>query len=228
VEENTGFSANYKRAIEGAEGDYIWTFGDDDRLLEAALPFMERTVKDTNFDFYHVAEISRVDRAEGACGTVFQLSNAIGFIDFTGFISGNVTRSDGLKAAVASEDWEIYEKSSYPQSLALMDVLAGRPAMMLELGMVETGTPDGAVGEQWLKQDTCWKYLYVADGLRQLVNRGVIPGKVNENFFRYLEGSLISRLVDQFNARLGYAPDAMCDADWNSLIFLVSMSAVMC
>ena len=222
-DEHVPFSESYKRAIQGAKDEYVWTFGDDDKLVPTSYDFIRNTIKNSTFDFYHVAETTRIDRAEGLCGTTFQLSNSLGFIDLTGFISGNVMNIEKMQAVVNSADWDTYKTSSYPQSLAIMDATAHNPAMMLELGCIDGGIPDDGIGQQWLKEDTCWKYLYIADGLRRLHEKGTLPEKVSETFFRYLEGSLIHRLVDAFNSRIVFAPQAVSPHDWDCLLYIIKM-----
>jgi len=193
--------------------------------VDTSYAFACKSVGQTNLDFYHVAEATRVGEGEGqaAYGTVLQLCNAVGLLDFTGFISGNIARGEKLKAAVASPEWTTYGKSSYPQSLGVLETMANAPAMLIELGVVQTGKPDEKLGPQWAAQDTCWRYVYIADGLKKLVERGMIPPKVHETFFRYLEGSLIHRLVDQFNGRASLVPGTVSLSDWDSLIYLVQM-----
>ena len=218
------FAGNYKRAVLAAECEYTWTFGDDDTLMEGALAFMLNTIKNTRFDFYHASETIRTAKAEAMCGTMLELCNAIGWLDFTGFISGNIVRTTLLKDGVNSPNWALYGTSSYPQSLALLETLAQRSAMMMEIGVVESSKlGDAETAKRWAENSICWKYLYVGDGLRQLVADGAMPAKVQEAFFRYITESLFNRLMRDFNAREVLTPGEVLESDWECLQFMGGM-----
>ena len=223
-EDRQNFSGNYKRAVLGSDAEYTWTFGDDDILVEGALSMIENTVKNTQFDFYHASETIRTVKAEAACGTVFQLSNGLGWLDFTGFISGNIGKTYLMKEGVNSDQWEMYGRSSYPQSLAILETMSGRSAMMMEIGAVESAKfEEGDTGQRWADNQICWRYLYVGDGLRHLVDLGKIPAKVHETFFRYQTGSLFDRLMRDFNGREVLDPGAVKKEDWDCLQYMADM-----
>ncbi len=218
------FAGNYKRMMSRVETEYVWTFGDDDLLMPMALSFMENVIKNTRFDFYHVAETIRSAKAEALHGTVFSVCNDIGWLEFTGFISCNIGRTDLMQKGVASASWDLYAESSFPQSLAILETMADRSAMMGEMGCVQSAVVgDADTAKRWAEDSICWRYLYVAKGLKHLIEAGKIPAKVSETFFRYIEGSLFDRLMRDFNGRVVLAPDEVHESDWDCLQFLADM-----
>ena len=188
------------------------------------MPFMLNTVRNTQLDFYHASETVRTVKCEAMCGTVIEICSAIGWLDFTGFISCNIGRTSLMQAGVNSALWPVYAKSSYPQSLAILETMAGRGAMMLEAGVVESSKlGDEDTAKRWQDNSICWNYLYVALGLQHLVETGAVPAKVPENFFRYITESLFNRLMRDFNGREVLAPGEVKDSDWDCLQYLASM-----
>ena len=223
-DDHVDFAGSFKRAVNAVEGDgYTWTFGDDDCLVETALAFVAGTISTTKFDFYHVAEAIRVGRAEAMIGSVWELCNAIGWLDFTGFISGNIAKTDLYKRAVNSANWELYGSSAYPQSLGILDSMAHGQSMMIELGCVESGKGDDDTAKRWADQSVCWKYLYVGDGLKTLVDQGKIPAKVGETFFRYLEEDFFSRMMRDFTGRAVLNSGLLKEGDWECFAYTASM-----
>ncbi len=223
-EDRSNFTGNFKRAVLESETEYTWTFGDDDLLMPSALSFVQGVVKNTNFDFYHVAETTRIGKAEAMCGSVLQICNAIGFLDFLGFISGNIARTPLYKRAVNSEHWEVYGKSAFPQCLGILEAMHNRPAMMLELGCVQSSdSNDADTLKRWADNNICWRYVYIAEGLRILKEKGVIPSTVPEVFFRYGPESLIGRLMSDFIANTVTKPNAITSDDWGCMKTMASM-----
>lgn len=221
--ERLGFAGNYKRAIQASESEFTWTVGDDDQLTEGCVSHVLQVLRTTPLDFMHVAEVPRVGKGEAVYGTVWQICNAIGWVDFTGFISGNIARTHKLKQAVNSQNWELFGTSSYPQSLAILETMGESQAMLLETGCVVGGDFDASTNERWVKDNVGWKYLYVGDGLRKLVEDKVIPDKVEEIFFRYLEETLFGRAMKNFISVSLTAPKFIKESDWDCIKFMASM-----
>lgn len=223
-DDHVDFAGSYQRAVNGVDGDgYTWTFGDDDVLEDSAYAFVKGVIKSTQYDFYHVAETSRTNKSAATTDTVLNICKSIGWLDTTGFISGNIAKSDKFRETVSTPNYPLFATSSYPQSLGILEVMADSPAMLIELGCVASGSMDNSVGEQWKAADTCWKYLYVGDGLRALADQGKIPAKFPEVFFRYLDENLFSRLMRDFNALAVTNPTRLKPSDWDTLENLANM-----
>jgi abequosyltransferase len=223
-DDRLNFTGNYRRVVLASDTEYTWTFGDDDKLMDMSVAVMEGMIRNTNFDFYHVAETIRVQKSEAMHGPVWRICNTIGWLEFTGFISCNIGRTALLQAGVNSPQWEMYGKSAFPQSLAILEQMAERPAMMGEMGCVESAKMgDEDTAKRWADDSICWRYLYVGNGLKHLIDAGKIPAKCTEEFFRYIQGSLFDRLMRDFNGRAVLAPDEVQESDWDCLEILSDM-----
>lgn len=218
-----GFTGNYRQAVSGSQSRYTWTFGDDDTLVDGALSHVLAIMRSRSCDFYHVAEVTRANRNEAVLGRMWEICNNIGWLEFTGFISCNIADTEKLKAGVNSENWALYGRSAYPQCLAILEQMVMSTAMMLEVGCVIPGTFTDETANRWKADNIGWRYLYVGDGLRRLHELNAIPPRVEESFFRYIEGSLFDRLMRDFGAISVSAPFALKPADWDCLEYMVGM-----
>lgn len=204
---------NFKNVVSFAQGDYIWTFGDDDILIPGAIDFA-RKLLELNLDFYHVAEVQRSSTDTVVKDTLLNLCNRFGFLETTGFISCNITRAEKLKAAYATHNWEVYTHSAFSHSLALLEVLADNESMLVDVGMIRAADEDKETVERWQLEQTTSRYIYISEGLLLLRNAGIIPEKLSETFFRYLSGSLIKRMMNDYMARTFTPETPVTDREW--------------
>jgi abequosyltransferase len=204
---------NFKKVVSIAEGDYIWSFGDDDILLPGALDFA-RTLIEHGLDFYHVAEETRGGNNGAKRGTLLDLCCTYGFLDVTGFMTGNITRGEKLKAAFATKNWEVYKRSAFPHSLALLEVLAHCEATLIDIPMIRAAQECPETVERWKLEQTTARYIFVAEGLMLLRDSGIIPDKLPEIFFRYLNGSLIKRMMNDYLSRTFNPETPVTDHEW--------------
>jgi len=204
---------NHKNAVSFAEGDYIWTFGDDDILLPGALEFA-KTLLGHNLDFYHVAEISRSNTNSAKKDTLINLCCDYGFLEMTGFITGNITRAEKLKAAYATKNWSIFAHSAFSHSLALLEVLANSESAFVDIPMVRSAPESEDTVKRWQLENTTSRYVFISEGLMLLRDAKIIPEKLSETFFRYLTGSLIKRLMNDFMARTFNPESPVTTHEW--------------
>jgi len=217
------FAGNFKRAVECATSEYTWTFGDDDKLFPGAVQFIDGLIQTRECDFYHVAETTRVQKQAALCDSVLGLCNTVGFLDFTGFISGNIAKTDLYKQAVCSVNWELFSTSSYPQSLGILEAMHDRSAMMVEMPCVESSKSNDRTAKVWEEEQICWKYLYIGNGLKKLQEEKKLPEKVHETFFRYLEENMFTRMMRDFNGRAVLAPEMLKPSDWECFLHMAKM-----
>ena len=204
---------NLKEVVSFAEGDYIWTFGDDDILLSGALDFARRLI-DHGLDFYHVAEIGRSTTNSARKGTLLNLCCSFGFLEMTGFMTGNITKAEKLKAACDTENWGVYAHSAFAHSLALLEVLAECEAALIDVPMIRAAAENPDTVERWKIEKTTSRYIYIVEGLMLLRDAGIVPEKLPEMFFRYLNGALIKRLMNDFLARTFNPECPVPDQEW--------------
>ncbi len=213
---------NFKIAALFAEGDYIWTFGDDDILLPGALNFA-RTLLTHKLDFYHIAEISRSSTNTAVRDTLFNLCCEYGFLEMTGFISANIILAKKLKAAYATKNWEVYTHSAFSHSLALLEVLANSEAALIDIPMIQAASENAETVERWKFANTNRRYVYVGEGLKLISDAKIIPDKLPETFFRYLTGSLTKRLMNDFLARTFNPETPVEEREWKAFEQIIKL-----
>ena len=200
-ERRSDYTAAFKRlftAPELADG-YVWTFGDDDLLEPNALKFMlEELDRHPDIDFFHVAEASRASEKSGAfTGTLFDLCCEFGWIEMTGFITGNLTRVKYLRAAGDSPRWPHYARCAFAQSCALLEILHDKQALFLDVPLIRT--QDNSLTDEsmkrWTDDDIPGRYMLVAECLRLMYEAGILQVKVPKKFFRYLVYHLWDRFI---------------------------------
>ncbi len=125
--------------LAAPSSEWVWTFGDDDLLQPNALSFMlERLPHHSKQDFLHIAEAKRASGTNNihSASSLFDLANTFGWIEMTGFITGNITRGHLLAKAAESKHWPKYAKCSFVQSCALLEALRDRPCAFLDIPLI--------------------------------------------------------------------------------------------
>ncbi len=189
------YSHAFQKLFQLTDAKWTWTFGDDDILLPGGLQHMLKALDRDDLHFIHVSEKKRTTNS-GALhiATLAELCNVYGLLDMTGFITGNIVRTEKLKAAAKVESWDIYAKSAFVQSLALFEVLKNEKAAFLDWPIIDSQEEEqnDETKRRWTAFDIPTRYFYLIDGLEDMRNRGVIE-KVNSAFFRYLSYYLWDR-----------------------------------
>lgn len=201
--EHSDYSENFRAMFRAAaESEWAWTFGDDDILHPGALDFMLKRIEEhPEVSFYHVAEESRASgRGAAATGTLYDLCCEIGWIEMTGFISGNVVRGSMLAAAAETPRWHNYAKCSFVQSCALLEQLKTEQAAFIDLPLIKTQakdqTPDSL--QTWISQRIAERYLFISLAVERMVEDGILPVELPPKFFRYLNYHLWDRFITHF------------------------------
>ena len=198
----TDYSAAFRTLFTRPEvenAEWVWTFGDDDTLEPNALQFMlEELAKADDTCFFHVAEASRAAATSGAYkGTLFDMCCNFGWIEFTGFITGNITRGPLLHVAGSSRLWPHYAQTAFAQSCALLEVLQDKEAVFLDVPLVRSqeNAQSAETVERWAKDQIAVRYTYLSDALMVMYNEGVLTKRVPKKFFRYLVYHLWDRFL---------------------------------
>lgn len=224
--ESTGdFPDSFKSAVLHSESEWTWTFGDDDVLLPGALKFVTDFISKTEAEFLHVAESKRVGKPCVVQGTFLDLCSRYGWLEMTGFISGNVMKTEKLKQAVNSEFWGVYATSSFPHSLCLLEKFKDSVSALIECAVIETQSdePNEATIKRWSESKTTYRYLLISDGLKMLQDHRLLPDTVSEDFFRYLESSVFFRLMHDLVVRSLEGADPPTEEDLNRFVYMTSM-----
>lgn len=198
--------------------EWVWTFGDDDLLRPGALKFMVERLLSTpaELSFIHIAEEKRASGANSVytASSLLDLCNTFGWLEMTGFITGNITRGASLEYVAGTPRWNIYAKSAYVQSCALLEGLCNSPAAFLDLPLITSQEKEQTeeTAKNWQAQGIAERYLLVVDALEAMYENNILTKKLPVNFFRYLVYHLWDRflsfyLADYFNHQQMWGPD---------------------
>lgn len=192
----TDYAANFKNLFSQTDGQWTWMFGDDDKLNPGALDFMLEHLQTADVEFIHCAEESRASGHNGyGKGTLWTLANNFGWVEMTGFITGNIIRSERLLEATRTRFWRPYAKTAFVQSCILLEALKDAPSAFLDLPLVGTQDKEQTVetGQRWADGNISGRYLYLADALELMYEEGILTQRVRKEFFRYLNFHLWNR-----------------------------------
>lgn len=213
-------SDSFYNAFSMPETKWTWIMGDDDMLAPNALSTVLNIIKDDKFSFVHGAETTRSSNSRAIyAGTLLDLSNTIGFLEMTGFMSCNIIRTDLLQKGYKSKNIEIYNKCSFPHSLAMLEVLANKHCAFIDIPIVELQDKQQTQESlrRWNLGNLGMRYNYVGEGLRVLADDGIIPKKLTDEFFRYLQGNLFGKVLFTFWAVCSQTGKQVDDKDWEAL-----------
>ena len=200
---HTDYSQNFQAMFRAAaDSEWAWTFGDDDILHAGALDFMiKRLEENPHVSFFHIAEESRASgRNVAATGTLFDLCCDMGWIEMTGFITGNVARGAKLAAAAETPRWHDYAKCSFVQSCAILEAFKDEQATFLDIPLIKTQSKDMTMDAlaTWSSQNIAARYLFISLAVEKMVEDGILPVEMPAKFFRYLSYHLWDRFISHF------------------------------
>ena len=157
---------------------------------------MLKVLSETDCEFIHVVESGR-EAGSGKMykGTLLSLCNSFGWLDMTGFITGNVIKCDRLKQAAATPRWNLYAKSAFVQSCALLETLKNDQCALLDVPLIATQnkTQTQESIDRWAADRIGERYLMVADCIEAMFNEDILTNKLKLVFFRYTDYHLWNR-----------------------------------
>ena len=226
-EDNIDYSVSFKRMMQvdpNSDWGWTWTFGDDDFLMSGALSFMLEQLSrftEEGVQFVHVAEVNRASGSSGCYrGTLLNLCSEFGWLEMTGFISGNIIRTERLNHASETPRWDLYAKSAFVHSCALLEELKNDQAVFLDLPLINTQnkeqTQEGLQG--WIREKIPERYLYVSDAIERMFEEGVLENKLPPKFFRYLTYHLWDRFLVHSSVDYSSRGAAWTDQAWASVL----------
>ncbi len=179
-------------SVDMAKSNWIWTFGDDDLLLENGLQKVVNTIdKHRELRFLHATQGPRCLGTGKLYKTdsLLKLCEQFGWIDTCGFISSNIVRASDLKLAYVNYANTEYNKGVFAQPSVILEQLASAPAALLDDAIV--GLQDDEMTEEtkrrWFeKEDHATRYFYTLDAIKEIIRRQPsIPKTLPAAFFRY-------------------------------------------
>lgn len=185
------------------QSDWVWTFGDDDILLPGALEFIQgQLAAMPELQFMHVTETKRASGNNGLYkGTLLDLCNTIGWIELTGYITGNITRGSRLHHAAQSPRWARYAKGAFVQSCALLEEFRDDQCAFMDIPCVDAQRAEYATADTmqaWSEQRIDYRYLFAGDAIETMFDEGILHSKLKTKFFRYLSYHLWDRFISSF------------------------------
>lgn len=185
---------------ECPDADWVWTFGDDDMLCNGALDFMLDRLANAppELSFIHVAERQRISGQKGvAHGKLIDLCCNFGWIEMTGFITGNITRGPLLAKAADTPNWQTYAKSAFVHSCALLEALHAHDAQFIDLPLIDTQAlqQTDETAARWAADNIGARYMYVAPAIEAMFEQGILRAKLPVTFFRYLTHHIWDRFI---------------------------------
>ena len=202
-DDNTDYSVAFHRMMRAETEGWVWTFGDDDKLMPGALKFVLEQLNNSDDDlqFIHVAEVSRWSKANGLYkGTLLDLCRNIGWLEMTGFITGNICRANRLYKASQTPRWKEYAKSAFVHSCALLEELRDDQAVFFDIPCVSTQASqqtDDCI-QRWIAQHIPERYLYASNAIERMFDDGILTEKLPAKFFRYQSFHLWDRFISHF------------------------------
>ncbi len=195
------YSEAFRSLFRAANGEWVWTFGDDDMLLPGALDRILPVLNESGCEFIHCVERGRESGSNKMFkGKLLPLCNNFGWLDMTGFITGNIVRGDKLWRAAESPRWKLYAKSAFVQSCVLLEVLKDSEAALLDVPLVATQntTQTQECVDRWAADKIGERYMKVADCIEAMYEDGILTHKLKRAFFRYQNYHLWDRHMTYF------------------------------
>lgn len=197
------YAPAFKHMFQAApDAEWVWTFGDDDELRPNALRFVLDdllTGRMGSRDFMHIAEYTRSSGANAIVGanTLLELCSEFGWIEMTGFITGNICRGSELFQAAETPRWDKYAKSAFVQSAAILEALHDRPAAFVDIPLIATQKNENSeeTTRRWVALNIPIRYMYAVDAIELMLEEGILKNKLAPKFFRYLNYHLWDRFL---------------------------------
>ena len=218
-----GSAANFKFCWGAPTTPWTWTFGNDDVLLPGGLRAVMDLITQAEQDgvgFIKVAEKGRASETHGLdAGTFIELAERWGLIELSGFITGNVFRTDLLKKAVALDSWKPYEKCSFGHCVAFLEAFGNEPALFVDVPLVEPqdSDPTPETIRQWEEQSTAKRFFYFDECLRSMKERDLLDLPLPITFFRYHSYYLWDRLIGNMITQYSHHPEDAMPELWDDI-----------
>jgi hypothetical protein len=205
--EGSDFQDNFRHVFSLPETEWTWMFGDDDILRLGSLQTVLDALPQAG-EFLRVAEkVRSSENPSYKRGTLLEICSTFGWLDMTGFITGNIVKTERLRSAVTNPKWDLWSKNAFPQSCALLEELRNDKAMFLDLPIIDSQPKAEDINQRWEANNTALRYFFVDESLRDMVDRGILPNSLDNVFFRYHSYFLWDRLISNMISDYSSFPD---------------------
>lgn len=215
---------NIETVYRYAQGQYIWTVGDDDVLLPGGLNAIFNIINHNQVALIHGGHGWFKPHTQGIYrGTVLAFVNAMGFNQFIGWISANILHQQIARQIVTLSEWPTYKKNAFAHVCGILHVAADMPAIVVDYPIIEPmGHQDQEDMARWAQENVGWRYFLLIDGLKVLFDTGKLHSKLKPGFFKYLNFYLWDRFIGNMVAsKLSASP--WPDKGWDNILLIAEM-----
>ncbi len=190
---------NMNNLLSQASGDYIWLFGDDDILHVGALQQVNQVLEQHNPEVCCVGNAWFSPHTGMVIqGTLLQIMSRLGFNQSVSFISADIISANVQKKIIELDLLKHYEKDAFAHVASLLHIAADNKALYVDIPAVSPMEAQTQLDlQRWAEAKTEQRYYYFIDSLQQLMDEGIIPRKLPQGFFRYLNFNLWDRFLLQ-------------------------------
>jgi abequosyltransferase len=230
---HAGLTANAENLLRHAEGEYIWTFGDDDMLLPGGLVSVMKVLNQGHSpSVIHAGHgWFRPHTGNIYSGNVFLFSNKVGLNQFIGWQTSLIMRRDLAKGIIKSWIWEKSKMGAYPYLPAILAQAANQPAIYINAPIAQPMEQQNQEDiRRWGEQQIGWRYFVSVEAICDVYNKGGFTKKPNAKFFQYLNYYLWDRfLVQMIATELRNQPWPLMegrvwpDYGWNIILAMADM-----
>lgn len=223
-EDNIGGLANIAHVLNHADGSYIWLMGDDDLVLPGGVKLVANQLNDDSLALVQAGNgWFKPHSGNVYQGTLIDFANKMGFNQFIGWISADIIRQDIARKMVSIPEWKEYEKNAFPHVCALLHVAAYEKAKVIDAPIanpIEAQTEEDL--KRWADDNVGWLYVLTIDGLKHILEKGIIKEKYKPGMFKYMNYYLWDRfLVNMIANELRGQP--WPDKGWDNILAMADM-----
>lgn len=181
----------------GAQGEYLWLFGDDDILLKDGLRIVWHILETKKPTLIHAGNGWLKPHSYKIYeGTVLEFCNKMGFNQFIGWATSVIVSKEKYLEMVDCPDYEQFKKASFSHVLGLLYVATTDYAVVIDHPICEPMEPQTEEDmKRWDRENIGWRYFLTVDGLKILFQKGILKEKLKPMFFRYLNYYLWDRFI---------------------------------
>jgi abequosyltransferase len=192
-----GVFDNLSDVTEHAKGNYIWWFGDDDKLLPGGLQLVSMHLNDPTIAFVSAGNGSfKPHSGKVVSGTLLGLCNQLGWNQVIGWMSADILRSDVASKVYHLMRQEPYKLDAYAHVGSLLTAACNLKAIHIDQPIAEPqGKQEKLDVERWNKENIGWRYFLLIDTFKYMFDQKIFTQKFNPDFFKYLSYYLWDRFI---------------------------------
>lgn len=178
----------------GSDYDYMWLQGDDDYITDsnayAEVANVIRLSAANPPAIIHCCQTRRAHPGDTRVisATTEDLCNSFGWHDMLGWISSLVISRETIERVLQAPQFQPdFRDSAFSHSEALLEAAYGKTMLLIGAGLIDTQDEEQTQDclERWRIGNVFERYWYVIDGIKEMIDRGIIKKPLSQSFFRY-------------------------------------------